>query len=250
MMRAIIVDDERKCRESLSSLLTKFFGNIEVVAMTDSVKSTISSISIHNPDLVFLDIEMPNSDGFELLEQLDDINFDIIFVTAHDKYAIKAFEYSAIGYLLKPVDPEKLKMALNKSENRINISIDRKRFDILLENLDNINSKENSKLSLPTMEGFQYVKVNEIVRCESSGHYTAFHLKDGSHILVSRILKEYEELLTALNFFRVHQSHLINLNYIKKYIRTDGTYVEMADKSKIPISKRKKISFSKRMEAF
>ncbi len=248
MIKVLIVDDERKCREVLSNLLDKFFDNVKIVDMVDSVEGALSAVSHHHPDLVFLDIEMPNGDGFEFLDRCKDIDFEIIFVTAYDQYAIKAFEFSAIDYLLKPINLVKLKEAIDKFQDRSEFAIEKQKFEVLLENLKDQSKNVNGKIGLPTTTGILFVNVSDIIRCKSFDHYTHFYTKDGQEIVVSKILKDYDTLLSSHGFFRVHQSHLINLQQISKYIKVDGSYVEMADGSTIPIAKRKREIFNRAIE--
>jgi two-component system, LytTR family, response regulator len=238
-IKAIIVDDEKGARESLSKMVEKYCPQIEVVAKADSMKTALTAINTYHPDLVFLDIEMPNGNAFDLLEKIDSIDFDIIFTTAYDHYAIKAIKFSAIDYILKPIDPEELVQAVDRLKNITNkkATLDNK-FKALLSNL--IPDNKVKKLALPEGDGFIFVKLSEVIRCESTNHYTMFYLTDKREILSTKNLGDYEQMLCDDNFIRVHRSHLINYEFVKKYIRGEGGYVVMEDDSKIEVSRRAK----------
>jgi two-component system LytT family response regulator len=235
-MRSIIVDDELKSRESLKILLEDFCDNVE---------EGIESISVHKPDVVFLDIQMQRETGFDLLAKIKNIDFEVIFTTAYSEYAIKAFKFSAIDYLLKPIDIEELKRALSKVERKLNGSFSQ-RLEQLIQNLKPA-TPQNFKLALPTSDGLVFIKIDQILYCEASSNYTEIYCDDGKKYIVSRTLKEYEDILTEHNFFRIHNSHLINLSCIKKYVRGDGGYVIMNNDAALDVSKRKKEAFLTRM---
>jgi two-component system LytT family response regulator len=243
MIRAIIVEDEEKARSNLMQILDEYCSNIvEVVDAQDNVKSGVLAIQQHNPDLVFLDVQMQGETGFDLLEQVDMINFEVIFTTAHNEYAVKAFKFSAIDYLLKPVDIDELISAVAKTGEKIRQDATKERYELVIENLKGQQSTFN-KIALPTSEGLIFVPVAEIIRCESEDNYTHFFLVNGERILVSKTIKYFEELLTDQDFFRVHQSHLININHIKEYHKGEGGYAIMSDDSAVIISRRKKEAF-------
>lgn len=237
MVRAVIIDDEKASRDTLKSLLDRYEKEVMVVAEADSVKSGLEAIRTFTPDLVFLDIQMPDGSGFRLLEQINDIDFNVIFITAFDQYAIKAFKYSAIDYLLKPIIPEDLKNAVKKHIELGQIA--NTNVQVLLENMVNKN-KEPKKIVLHTFEGMHVINTEDIIRCQSDDCYTNFHLSDGKKIIVSKTLKEIEEQLKGKDFIRPHKSHLININKIKTFVRNDGGYIIMVDGSEIPVSRRKK----------
>ena len=246
-MRVIIIDDEERTRKSLQNLLKISNTDTLVIAEADTVKSGIQAIKEHLPDLVLLDINMPDGTGFDLLKQIDSISFKIIFITAYEEYAVKAFEFSAIDYLLKPVDPAKLIEAIEKARHAVeqeNLSL---KLKALFANLDNADS-HTKKLVLKTAENIYIVSTSDIFRCESDCGYTQFFLQDGKKILVSRNLKDYEEMLNGFGFYRIHQSHLINLRYIDHYSKLDGGAVVMKDKTNIPFARRKKEDFLKLLE--
>lgn len=247
MINAIIVDDELKSRESLKILLEEFCDNVTVKALCQDVAEAVQAIQQYKPDVVFLDIQLQRETGFDLLTKLGDFNFEVIFTTAYAEYAIKAFKFAAIDYLLKPIDIEELKRALSKVEKRMNDSISL-RLQQLMQNLKNTSS-ENYKLALPTTDGLVFVKMQDILYCEASSNYTEITVTDGKKYIVSRTLKEYEDMLGEHNFYRIHNSYLINLNAIKKYVRGEGGYVIMANDKSLDVSKRKKEGFLARIGA-
>jgi len=245
MLKSIIIDDELKSRESLRILIEDFCEGVAVSALCQNVAEGLAAIEKHRPDVIFLDIQMQRETGFDLLNKIKQINFEVIFTTAYSEYAIKAFKFSAIDYLLKPIDIEELKAALLKVEKKIGGSING-RLQQLMDNLKGGNTA-NFKLALPTSDGLIFIKVNDIVYCEASSNYTNIYMLDGKKHLVSRTLKEYEEMLTESNFFRIHHSYLINLNLVKKYVRGDGGYVIMNNDTSLDVSKRKKEAFLDRI---
>jgi two-component system, LytTR family, response regulator len=238
MIKAIIVDDEKHCRETLSILLERHCPEVKVLAECSSAELGLEAIRKHRPDLVFLDVEMPQMNGFELLQQLEDIPFKVIFATGYDEYAIKAIRFSALDYLLKPVDKEELKKAVAKAGNHQEPKREAQ-LDILLQKL-HPKPAGLQKIALPTLEGFELVPLEAIIKCESDSNYTHVFLKAGKKLLVSRTLKEIEELLKDHPFLRVHHSHLINLNEIVQYVRGEGGYVVMSDGSSVNVSRSRK----------
>ena len=247
MIRGIIVDDELKSRESLKILLEDFCEGVEVVALCQNVDESIEAIQRLHPDVVFLDIQLQRETGFDLLTRLKHFDFNVIFTTAYSEYAIKAFKFSAIDYLLKPIDIEELKRSLSKLEKKMGNSIT-ERLQQLMQNMRS-ESAGNFKLALPTMDGLIFVKVKNVLYCEASSNYTEITMEDNKKYIVSRTLKEYEDLLGDQDFFRVHHSTLINLNAIKKYVRGDGGYVIMNNDKSLDVSKRKKEAFLSRIGA-
>ncbi len=245
-IKAVIVDDELGARESLSKMIEKNCKNIEVVAKADSMMNAFIEITNHQPDLVFLDIEMPNGNAFDLLERFKEINFNIIFVTAYDHYAIKAIKFSAIDYILKPVDPEELVKAVSRFESQLENknSLDKK-FKTLLSNVKPENKLK--KVGIPDGDGLIFINLSDIIRCDSDGNYTYFLLTTGKKIIASRTLGEYEQMFADDNFFRVHRSHLINLEHVKKYIKGEGGYVIMSDNSQVEVSRRNKNEFLEKL---
>ena len=245
MLKSIIVDDELKSRETLRKMVTSYCEGIEVLATCQSVKEAVDAINTLTPDVVFLDVQMQGETGFDLLSKLEDIKFEVIFTTAHSEYALKALRSSAIDYLLKPIDISDLQKAVAKVEKKQNIHF-AERLQQLIQNLKGTNS-ENYKLAIPISDGLIFIKANDIMYCKASGNYTEIYMIDGKKHLVSRQLKEYEDILNTRDFFRIHHSFLINLNCIKSYVRGEGGYVVMSDNSAIDVSRRKKEAFMERI---
>ncbi|MCD4746938.1 MAG: LytTR family DNA-binding domain-containing protein [Bacteroidales bacterium] len=246
-MKIIIIDDEARTRKSIADILKFSPQNISLVAEAKNVATGITAISTYKPDLVLLDINMPDGTGFDLLKKLDNINFKIIFITAYEEYAVQAFEFSAIDYILKPVDPKKLFDAINKAHHLVEQENINLKLNALFANLEN-SASENKKLVLKTAENIYIVNTNDIIRCESDAGYTQFHLLNGNKILVSKNLKEFENMFDGYGFYRIHQSHLINLKYIDHYSKIEGGAVVMKDNSELPVARRKKDSFLKLLE--
>lgn len=245
MITCIIVDDEHKSRENLQILLTDFCENVEVLALCQNVTEGLQAIKKFHPDVVFLDIQMQRETGFDLLKQIDKADFEVVFTTAYSEYAIKAFQFSAIDYLLKPIDIQELNRAVSKIEQKHNTDIS-KRLNYLLENISH-SQKEFSKIALPTHEGLEFIKVADIVYLEASSNYTIFHTDDGQNHMVSRTLKEYDKMLSDLYFYRIHNAYLININRIKKYVRGDGGHVVLDNNVSLDVSKRKKTGFLQKL---
>ena len=239
MLKAVIVEDEKRSRETLAGLLKLYCKNIEVVAEADGMKNGHEAILEHHPDIVFLDIQMPDGSGFKMLEMFDKIDFDVIFTTAYDQFAIKAIKFSALDYLLKPIFPEDLIEAVSKAEKKRAGHGMKEGIEVLLQHVKKPES-ENPNIVLSTSEKIHVVKIKDIIRCESDNYYTFFYFSDGTRLLISKTLKENEELLSSHNFIRPHKSHLINIMYIKSYLKHDGGYIIMTDGSQVPVSRRKK----------
>ena len=246
-MKIIIIDDEVRARKSIADLLKLSSLDIDIVAEADGVKTGIEAIKKHKPELILLDIDMPDGTGFDLLKSMDYINFKIIFITAYEEFAVKAFEFSAIDYILKPADPKKLLEAISKAQQIVEQENINLRLNALFANLDNVNP-DSKKLVLKTAEKIYLISTSDIVRCEADMGYTQFFLADGKNILISRTIKDFDILLDGLGFFRIHQSHLINLRYIDYYDKTEGGSVKMKDQSMLPLARRKKESFLKLIE--
>jgi two-component system, LytTR family, response regulator len=233
--RALLIDDETKSRTALHSFLSKYCPSIEIVGEADGVKKGLESIALLAPDVLFLDIEMNDGTGFDLIERLPKINLEIIFVTAFNQYAIKAFRYSAIDYLLKPVNPEELIQAVAKLSDESRISEIELKLEALMSNKTSIQ-----KLAIPSMEGIRLEEVSNIRYCESDNYYTHIHLNSGEKLLVSRTLKEYDTILSEEGFFRIHQKYLVKLSEIKTYSKSDGGFVTLNDGTHLTVSRRKK----------
>jgi two-component system, LytTR family, response regulator len=247
MLKAIIVDDELKSRESLRILIEDFCEGIQIQQLCQNVAEVVAAIDEIEPDVVFLDIQLQRETGFDLLTQLKNYNFAVIFTTAYSEFAIKAFKFSAIDYLLKPIDIEELRGAIKKVGRRNSNDIEEK-INQLFQNLQSKNT-DNYKLALPTSDGLVFVRVSDILYCVASSNYTEINMVDSKKHLVSRTLKEYEDILVEQNFFRIHNSYLINLNRIKKYVRGEGGYVVMNNDVSLDVSKRKKDGFLSRIGA-
>ncbi len=245
MIRGLVVDDENKSRENLKILLNEFCEDVEVIGLASTIKEATDIINTLKPDVVFLDIQMHKETGFDLLEQFDKINFEVIFTTAHSEFALKAIKFSAVDYLLKPIDINELQWAIEKVKNKIkNKSFSKANIDLLLQNLKP-HTEQKYKLALPTSNGLVFVKLKDIIYCEADSNYTNIYTQDGKKHIVSKTLKEYDELLHEHNFFRIHKSYLINVNEIKEYIRGEGGYVIMNNSISLDVSKRRKDEFLK-----
>lgn len=244
-MRAIIIDDEQHCREGLSIMLKKYCEGVEVVAGCSNGPAGIEAIETFHPELVFLDIEMPGMNGFEMLQQCMAINFKIIFTTAYNEYAIQAIRHSALDYLLKPVNKTELVQAVERAKQSM-IPEPSAGVDKLLSLLS--GQKNKGKIALPTLEGLLMVEVNDIIYCESESAYTKFYLANKKCITVSKVLKDAEALLEGKGFFRAHNSYLINMQYVERYIRGNGGEVIMTDGKNIPVSRTKRQDFLNRLE--
>ncbi len=238
MLKAIIIDDEPYCCEILAAMLESDCPEVEIINICNNANDALTAIRQYSPDLVFLDVEMPRMNGFEMLEQLPSINFHLIFTTSYDQYALKAIRFSAIDYLLKPIDREELKKAVQKVKDRNHLPLPQQ-LEILLQKIKQPSSPVN-KIALPTMEGLQMIPIETIISCESDDNYTRLQLKSNKKILVTRSLKEMEEILEQHSFIRVHRFYLVNLNEIEKYIKGDGGYLVMSDGSSIDVAKNKK----------
>ena len=234
-MRAIIIDDEPDAVELLAIRLTQKCPQVDVVATcTSSVKGVAAIIELR-PDVVFLDIEMPQMNGFQVLEAVEGIPFALVFVTAYDKFALKAFRYSAIDYLLKPIDSNELMQAISKIEKQKQTSKEQVSH---LRNLYSNNSKVfPDKIALPYQNGVTFVSLKDVIYCESDDSYTKFFLNDGQHYLVTKSLKEIQELLEDRGFLRIHRQYLINLDHIKKFYKGEGSYIIMSNNQSIPVSR-------------
>jgi two-component system LytT family response regulator len=245
----IIIDDEPDAVDFISSIATEYCPDLDVVGKANNVREGVALINEIKPDLVFLDVEMPNGTGFELLTHFPEKTFDVIFITAFNHYAIQAIKFSAVDYLLKPININEFIEAVNKvvTKRRSGVSSGNENFDILLENL---RTSHPTRLVIPTSDGREYLNPKDIIRIEADRSYSWFFITGRHKILVSRHLKEFQDLLNDRNFFRPHNSHLINLDFVKKFIRHDGGYIEMTDGSQIPISRNRKDLFLAHMSRY
>lgn len=239
MITAVIIDDEALARESLLSMLKLFCPSIEVVGQAHDVKSGVKLINDVRPDVAFLDVQMPDGSGFDLLMKFDSISFKFVFITAYQEYAIKAFKFSAIDYILKPVDPTDLINAIEKLSETIREEDTNHKFKTFLDNIKT-NKNNPQKILLKTLDALVVADVNSIVRCESQSNYTIFYFTDRPKIMVSKTLKDFDDMLSDSGFFRVHQSHLVNLNFVKKYNRFPESHVVLNNDEHIPVAVRKR----------
>jgi len=240
MIRAIIIDDEPQCVDTLSILIKMHCPEIQIDAGCESGEEGILAIQKFKPDVVFLDIEMPKMSGFDMLEKLGNISFQVVFTTAYNQFALRAFKYSALNYLLKPIDPDDLRetvsriLALKRGPMK-------EQFDILLNTLK--QNDKPSRIALSTGDGMVFVNTNNIMYCQSESNYTHVKLVDGEKYLLAKSLKEFEETLPEKDFFRIHNSFLVNLNEIKKFVRSDGGYVIMNDGAQVGIARARREEF-------
>ena len=241
-MKVIITDDEILVAQNLEMLLKRYCPDIIVEGIAHSAKDAEALIRDKRPDIVFLDVEMPNGNGFDLLKRFDQINFGVIFVTAFDHYAIKAIKYSAIDYLLKPIDINELVAAVEKADQQIKNKCVNQGLNLLLNNLAQPSARLQ-KLTLPTMDGMIFVNIDEILYCKSDGNYTSFYLANGQTPMATRQIGTYEDLLPEPLFCRIHRQYIVNVNKVSKYIKGRGGYVVMSDGKVIDVSVRKKEDF-------
>jgi two-component system LytT family response regulator len=235
-VKALIVEDEEKSRKTLAKMLHDYCSDVSLLGECGNVNDAIKLIDSTKPDVVFLDIELPGRNGFELIEHYDNLSFEVIFTTAYNNYAIKAFKMSAIDYILKPIDLDELRCALDKVREKRELEQKSEQLNVLKENIQNVFEK----ISLPTMEGLIFVDLEDIIRCEAQNNYTKFYLANKENHLVSKTLKFYEGLLSDFNFFRINRGDIINLKYIKmlqrgkklKIVLTDGTSLQLTDSRK------------------
>jgi two-component system LytT family response regulator len=242
MLTAIIIDDEQNGRIALQQKIQDYCSNIHVMGEAENGEEGMKLIEKFHPAIVFLDIEMPRMDGFEMLHQLPEKNFHLIFTTAYDQYAIKAIKCSAFDYLLKPIDIEELKMAVSRISNQPAQQTEKK-LDTLEQNLYGKNPF--NKIAIPTMDGLLFFKIDDIIQLEANSNYTTIYFNSQPKLTASKTLKEFDELLPSDIFFRPHHSHIINLNYIKRYIKGDGGTIEMQNGNLVDVARRKKDEFLK-----
>lgn len=242
-IRTLIIDDYRHARDTLANLLASNHPTINLVGAADGVVAGTKLVLTQKPDLIFLDIELGDGTGFDLLELLPTRNFHVIFTTGYDAFALKAFRVSAIDYLLKPIDPDELAAAVDKLPGNTEV-YQANRFEMLL---DQVKRQSIDRIALPTIDGLIMVDVNDILRCEADSNYTHIHLVSAGKHTIPRTLKEYDELLPDHLFYRIHQSHLVNLSHLDKYTRGDGGSVLMSDGSDLPVSRHKKAGLLERL---
>jgi two-component system, LytTR family, response regulator len=247
-LRTIIIDDEHDAVNFIHSIIDEYCPGLEVIGKSHNVLDGIKLIKSSEPDLIFLDVEMPHGSGFDLLAQFPEKTFDVIFITAFNHYAIKAIKFSAVDYILKPININEFIIAVEKVIEKRSSSLHSNNNYLAL--IENLKSSFPFKLAIPTSDGMEYLSTKDIIRIEADRSYCWFYLVNKRKVLVSRNLKEFQELLNDRNFFRPHNSHLINLEHVRKYIRSEGGAIEMMDGSQVPISRTKKELFQAHMNRF
>ena len=244
MISALIVEDEERNARVLKNLIEEYCHGIKLIGSCNTVKSALVDIPKLQPELVFMDVMLSDGNAFDILSQLKERNFEIIFTTAHDEFAIKAIKFSALDYIVKPVGIEELKEAVKKIGKKSFEQLEAQRYDVLLQNIKS-NTGKLQRIAVPTLEGHSFIDIKDIVRFEADGSYTNIYLVSKEKILVSRPIKEYDTLLTPEGFFRIHHSHLINLSCVTKYVKGSGGYVIMIDGSSVEVALRRKEEFLK-----
>ena len=242
---AVIIDDEKASRDTLNNYISKYCPDVDVLGFGENVATGIEAIKKHKPQIVFLDVEMPYGNAFDLLEQIDSIEFETIFVTAFSDYAIKAINFSASYYILKPIDIDELIAAVEKIKSELENKESNFHTKILIDNIKTAN-KQLHKIILPLLDGFDVVQVKDIIHCEANDNFTKVFFANGNTSMICRTLKHYEELLTDFGFLRIHRSHLINIDYVAKYNKGKGGYVTLSDGTNIDVSPSKKKEFLSR----
>ena len=250
MLKAIIIDDETSSRNALKQKLINHCADVTIIAECENGEEGLKNIEEKKPDIVFLDVEMPRMNGFTMLQQLHNRNFELIFITAYDHYAIRAIKFSALDYLVKPVEVDDLKTAVQKAVQKSLPAVAEKhspgneRIDLLLQNLMN-EKKEHQRIAIPSMEGLQFISMDDIIYLEAQSNYTVIYLRDSYKLTVSKTLKDFEELLPPAVFIRIHHSHIINKNAVEKYIKGEGGQVVMKNGTTLDVARRKKEEFMK-----
>jgi two-component system LytT family response regulator len=239
MISAVIIDDQEEARFTLEDDLREYGEGIAVIGQAGSVKAGIRLINSLKPDVIFLDIHLEDGTGFMILEGITPYPYQVIFTTGSDSFAFRAIKFSALDYLLKPIDPDELAAAIRKIREKPKAALPQENIELLIENLKHKNEKPK-RIALGSADRIHMVEVKDIIRCESQRNYTLFHLGGNRQLLVTRTLKEFDEMLERYGFYRVHHSHLINLDYLREFVKADGGYAVMSDGSKVPVAVRKK----------
>jgi len=250
MIHAVIIDDEQNNIDNLQYLLGLHCPQVQIAATARHAAAGREIIQQYEPELVFLDIQMPGRNGFEFLQSLPGYRFEVIFVTAYDQYGIQAVKFAAADYLLKPIHAEELKTAVQKAADKSRQQKQNARIENLLQYLQHQQQKEEHRIALPTARETRFVRTQDIVRCESSNNYTSFYFANKEQLMVSRPIYEYEELLEGYGFIRCHQSHLVNKRYIRSWVKEDGGYLLLDDQSQIPVSRQKRDLLKQELEQF
>lgn len=243
MFTAILIDDELHCTETLQEKLKLYCPLVEVTAVYNDPLAALEALQESQPDIVFLDVEMPRLNGFGLLEKLEKINFEIVFTTAYDQFALQAFKMSAFDYLLKPIEKDDLTKCIEKLSERKRTTISTHQMQILMQHMHHAAQADKAKIAVPSLEGLEFFYVKEIIYLEAQSNYCRIHIQNSKPILVTKTLKDFEGLLTPYHFFRIHHSYLINMAYVKKYIRGEGGSVIMENGDDLAVSRRKKEDF-------
>jgi two-component system LytT family response regulator len=246
MITSLIIDDEQHCIDRLQKLIERLSDKLHVAGVCRNVEEALLAIDEVKPDLIFLDVHLQERTGFDILTQLNSIPFEIIFTTAFDQYAVHAFKFCALDYLLKPIEEQDLREAINKIDRKASEKESSLKIDMLFHNLRNIEHSQH-RICIPNLNGFNFVSVNDIIRCQSNNNYTTIFLKDQQKLVAAKTLKDFEELLEDKNFFRVHNSHLVNMSYIRKYNKGNGGFITLQDGTEIEVSARRKDQFLKRV---
>jgi two-component system LytT family response regulator len=249
MIRAVVIDDEPMAREALLALIERYSPEVEIIGTAGDIEAAVNIIRKGRPELIFLDVQLMDGTGFDVLNRLDNDSYKIVFVTAFEEYAITAFKFSAMDYLLKPVNPDELVKAVGKVQDSLDRESMTRRLEVLFENISS-QARENRKIALRTATSMHIVNLSEIIRCQSEKNYTQFFLNGGDVITVSKTLKEFEEMLSPFGFVRVHQSHLVNLDHVRRYDKSDGGSLILSDDSQVPVSMRKKDDLMKTIGHF
>jgi two-component system LytT family response regulator len=248
-MKAVLVDDEPHNLSNLQALLETYCPQIDVCGVALNADQGKAALCTHKPDLLFLDIQMPDQDGFAMLRSLAEYDFEVIFVTAYDQYAIQAMRFAAVDYLLKPVNINELQAAVARASKQREVKVQSQQVNYLMQWLQAQSRNEEQRIALSTTQETRFVKTGEIVRCESANNYTTFFLSDGTSLLVSKPIYEYDELLSGYGFLRCHQSHLVNKAFIKSWRKDYGDFLLLTDGSQVPISRGKKEAIKKALHA-
>ncbi len=249
-LKTILVDDEPRGLTSMQKLLQLNCEQVEIIACCSNAAEATDAITLLQPDLVFLDIAMPEANGFDLLHNLPAINFEIIFVTAHSNYMTQAFRFSAVDYLLKPVDDELLREAVKRVEKKVVEKTSGQNMETFLHNIQHKGGSQKMKLCIPSVKGFQVVQIQDIIYCEASSNYTNFHFTTRPTICASKPIHEYEELLKDCNFIRTHKSFMVNLEHVKEYLRGEGGTIILSNNHQVEVSRRKKDMLMTRMKEY
>ncbi|HLO79543.1 MAG TPA: LytTR family DNA-binding domain-containing protein [Chitinophagaceae bacterium] len=250
MYRTVLVDDEPRGLNTLKKLLLEYCPELRIVAECADADSGREKIELLEPHILFLDISLPGKSGFDMLAELEKISFEIIFVTAHNEYTLQAFRYSAVDYLVKPIDEDLLVNAVARAVKRISAKSAHENINTLLHNIGRSPSGQDSRLCIPSLKGFQVVELKDIIYCEASGSYTNIYFTDGSNICASKPILEYEELLADAGFVRIHKSYLVNIIHIREYLRGEGGSVVLNNNMELEVSRRKKELFLSKIKTF